>query len=217
MEQCFFSTPYFETWIKHAHPQIKNWFEREIDYLKTSIPPNSRILDVGCGFGRHIALLAPMAKEIIGIDNSSYMIDKAKSQLSHHSNVQLLKQDIEKLSFAADHFDYVICMTNTFGDFIEKKERAISEMARVCKPNGTVVISVYSNNALKVRLEDYKKVGLTIREVKGKRIYTDQGLVSEQFCEQELTDLFVKHSLTSKISNPNEISILCEGRKSSSA
>lgn len=90
-------------------------------------------------------------------------------------------------------------------------------MARVCKPNGTVVISVYSNNALKVRLEDYKKVGLTIREVKGKRIYTDQGLVSEQFCEQELTDLFVKHSLTSKISNPNEILILCEGRKSSSA
>ncbi len=56
------------------------------------------ILDVGCGYGRHIKVIAPWAKKIIGIDFSdSYLIAKAKTK--GMKNVEVLQADIFKLLF----------------------------------------------------------------------------------------------------------------------
>ena len=62
MTDNFFSKPFFKTWLKQSSSEIKEWFQKEIEYLKKNIKPKSKILDVGCGFGRHIKILAPFSK-----------------------------------------------------------------------------------------------------------------------------------------------------------
>ena len=147
MNQKFFSKPFFEVWLNQAHPKIKEWFQKEIAYLKKNIRPNSKILDVGCGFGRHIEIIADFSKEVVGIDNNSDMIEKAKDRLSNFKNVKLFEQDAQKLDFEDDYFDYVICMTNTFGDFPKIKENVLKEIKRVCKKDGKIIISVYNDKS----------------------------------------------------------------------
>ncbi len=209
----FFSKPFFETWLKQAHPRIKEWFQKEIDYLRKNIKPNSKILDVGCGFGRHIEIIADFSKEVVGIDKNRDMIKKAKQKLSNFKNVKFLVMDAQKLDFKDNYFDYVICMTNTFGNFLEIKEDVLKEIKRVCKKDGKIIISVYNNKAIDVRKLDYEKVGLHITKIKNGVIYTKEGLISEQFSKPQLKELFDKLKLKSKILELNSISFLCELQK----
>ena len=213
MANKFFSKPFFEIWLKQAHPKIKDWFEKEIAYLKKNIKPNSKILDIGCGFGRHIEIIADFSKEVIGIDNTEDMLQKAKQRLSNFKNVKLFLQDAQNLQFEDDYFDYVICVTNTFGDFPNIKEDVLKEMKRVCKKGGKIIISVYNDKALEIRKKDYEKVGLHITEIKNNVIYTKEGLISEQFSKPQLKELFDKLKLKSKILELNDISFLCELQK----
>ena len=90
MADNFFSKPFFEIWLKEAHPLIKDWLQKEIEYLKENIKSNSKILDVGCGFGRHIEVLANFSKEVIGIDENENMIMKTKQNLSNFKNVKAI-------------------------------------------------------------------------------------------------------------------------------
>jgi len=213
MTDKFFSKPFFETWLKQAHPKIKDWFQKEIAYLKKNIKPNSKILDIGCGFGRHIEIIADFSKEVVGIDENKDMIKKAKQKLSNFKNVKLFVMNAKKLDFKDDYFDYVICMTNTFGDFPDIKLDVLKEMKRVCKKDGKIIISVYNDKSLEIRKEDYEKVGLHITKIKNGVIYTKEGLISEQFSKPQLKELFDKLKLKSKILELNPISFLCELQK----
>ena len=209
----FFSKHFFETWLEQAAPEIKEWFSREIEYLKKNIEPNSKILDIGCGFGRHIKILAPFSKEIIGIDNNSDMIQKSKQNLSNFKNVKLFLQDAKKLDFDDNSFDYVICMTNTFGDFPEIKTDVLKEMKRVCKNDGKIIISIYSEKSLEIRKNDYEKVGLHITKIDDGIIHTEEGLISEQFTKTQLENLFNSVDLEVEITELNPISYICEAVK----
>lgn len=99
-------------------------------------------LKIGCGFGRHIKILAPFSKEVVGIDKETVMIEKAKNNLSNFKNVRLFVMNAEELGLRSSYFDYVICMTNTFGNFGNSKLRILEEMRRVCKDNGKIILSV---------------------------------------------------------------------------
>ena len=210
MNKNFFSKPFFEIWLNQSHPKIKEWFQKEIDYLNKNIQPNSKILDIGCGFGRYIEIIADFSKEVIGIDNNKDIIQKAKNRFSNFKNVKLFLKDAQKLNFENDYFDYIICMTNTFGNFLDIKENILKEMKRVCKKDGKIIISVYNNKALEIRKKDYEKVGLHITKIKDRIVYTREGLISEQFTKPQLKKMFDKYKLKSKISKLNSISFLCE-------
>ncbi len=209
----FFSKHFFETWLKQAAPEIKDWFSKETEYLEKNIKPNSKILDIGCGFGRHIKILASSAEEIIGIDNNKNMISKAKQNLSNFKNVKLFLQNAKRLQFDDDSFDYIICMTNTFGDFPDIKINVLKGMKRVCKNNGKIIISVYSEKSIEIRKNDYEKVGLHISKMKDGIIHTEEELISEQFTKAQLENLFNSIDLEVKITELNPISYLCEATK----
>jgi len=119
----FFSKNFFENWLNEASPEIKDWFQKEADYLKERIKPNSTILDVGCGFGRHIQLFSSFSKEVVGIDNDNVMVGKAREILKNFDNVRLFLQDAEKMEFPDGTFDYVICANNYFWLIFRKQNR----------------------------------------------------------------------------------------------
>ena len=87
----------------------------------------------------------------------------------------------------------------TFANFDDKKYRVLSQMKRVLKDDGKIIISVFSEDALKERLKVYKKVGAKIKsmnEKTGKIVFADaENNVSEQFSKKELRQIFKKARL----------------------
>jgi SAM-dependent methyltransferase len=80
-----------------------NFIETEIEYDK-----NCRILDVGCGTGRHAIELAQRGYSVTGVDLSPNMLDKAREKARKAGvDVDFKVADARKLPFA-DEFDLVI-------------------------------------------------------------------------------------------------------------
>lgn len=197
----FFSLPYFNDWldlIKTADTnspfsQLKKWFYAEEDILKKEIcknPDIKKVLDVGCGWGRHLeVLLEGGIEEVAGVDISPAMVEKADElhEKFPDKHIDIRLENATNLRFPDNCFDAVICMTNTFGNFGRAKTKALNEMCRVLRPGGLLVLSVYKDTreALTIRKQSYEAIGL--RPVVNQNVvYTIEGLISEQFSQEEL-------------------------------
>lgn len=202
---------YWKKIIHTSEPLIKDWFKKEKIYLKTNIKKDSIVLDVGCGFGRDIILLTKIAKEIVGIDNDRKLFLEINKELSKYKNVKIFLEDAKKMHFCNDFFDYVICMGNTFGNLGKDQVQILKEMKRVTKEGGRIIISVYSEKALNIRIKEYRRVKVKIKKVKDGKFYSIEGITSEQFTKEKLKRIFKSAGLKNfKIINLNPISYLCE-------
>lgn len=215
MKDFFSKKPYFDSWLENPIPEIKDWLDKEVEYLKKNIKPDSKVLDVGCGFGRHLSVIAPFCKEVIGVDTDKTLIGQAKKNLSKFKNAKVLVQDAQNLEFEDNYFDYVICMTHSFGNFLESRDKILSEMKRVCKKQGKIIISIRgtSEKALELRKKDYENLGIHITKIENGIVYTKEGLISEHFSKDRLKKIFDKQNLKYKFIELNNISLLCELKK----
>ncbi len=210
----FFSKPFFERWTKEASPETQKWFKRENEILKKIVKKGSDVLDIGCGFGRHMRILAKFCKEVVGVDYSKTMVEKAKENLAKFSNIEVYLENAQEMHFEDESFDYVICMSNTFGIFLNKELEILREMKRVLKQDGKIIISVYSENALDIRIKDYKKVGLHIEKIKGGKVYFREGHATRQFSKKQMVKLFDSVELKAEVTELTPISYLCIATKS---
>lgn len=124
-------------------------------------------------------------------------------------------EDARDMHFKNNTFDYVICMSNTFGNFGKDKLKILKEMKRVAKPRGKIIISIYSEKALPTRIENYKKTEVKIKRIgKDGTVLTVEGLISEQFSKEKLKNISQKAGLNIKITELNSISYICEAKNS---
>lgn len=112
--------------------------------------PDDVILDAGCGSGRNISLLGPLVKEVVGIDYSDEMLQRAGKMVSNErlSNVKLIPGDVTRLPFGSDTFDKVVCASVL--QYLEDEDCAIAlrEMVRICKPGGRLIIHAKNGTSL---------------------------------------------------------------------
>ncbi len=104
-----------------------------------NIQAGDRILDVGIGTGLSL-LCYPRGCEVVGIDLSTSMLEKAHKKKTEHGleNVSLHEMDACKLEFQDNSFDHVIA---TFViSVVPDPVRVLSEMKRVCKTGRPVVL-----------------------------------------------------------------------------
>ena len=118
-------------------------------YLEKYIEPGSFVLDVGAGPGRFTQLLVSLGATVIVADISHQQIElnrRFAAELNFaHGVKQWLQLDICDMSaFADETFDAVVCYGNPLGYVFEKRDRALSEVVRVLKPNGKAFLSVAS-------------------------------------------------------------------------
>jgi len=112
---------------------------RLLAFKRMGIAPGSRVLEVGIGTGINAALY-PGDCHVTGIDLSPSMLKKARERVArkglHH--VRLMEMDAAHLEFADKSFDFVYApyLVNCVSDPLT----VVSEMRRVCKPNGKIVI-----------------------------------------------------------------------------
>lgn len=204
---------WWKVYLKKTLPTTKDWLKKENIYLLKKIKTNALVLDIGCGFGRHLKLLANIVKEISGIDWDKEAVKEARKNLPKFKNVKIFLEDAQKMHFERNTFDYVICMGNTFGDFGKSKVKILKGMKRVVKKNGRIIISIYSEKALKTRLKQYTAIGIKIKKVKKDGTVFTPGFHSEQFSKEKLKDIFKRAGLIVRITELNPISYICEAVK----
>ncbi len=90
-------------------------------------------LDYGCGIGIHSCWLKEIADELVGIDLSKKSLDIARQNVK---GVSFLLMDCENMEFENNSFD-IIFDGGTFSSLDLNK--ALSEMARVLKPEGFLI------------------------------------------------------------------------------
>lgn len=194
----FYETFDFESMITNPPKLIQDFLDGEIQFIKKHFKPNKSILEVGCGYGRLLSILSNHATKVVGIDFSDRMIRFAKERLSCKKNVELRLMNAKKIMYSDEAFDYVVCLDNGFGNMPNIELNVLKEMTRTCKMSGEVIVSVFSDNASQVQIENYKRIGL--RGIKnGKAILTDEGFYSRRFSKEELVELFDKCNLKCKI------------------
>lgn len=98
-----------------------------------------RILDAGCGTGRHFSTLRRAGSKVFGADFSLGMLRVARRQFPQ---VPVLLADLQQaLPFANNYFDAVLCAL--VGEHLDPLYRVFREMHRVLRPGGRLVFSVY--------------------------------------------------------------------------
>jgi cyclopropane fatty-acyl-phospholipid synthase-like methyltransferase len=122
---------------------------QEVDFLaeELNLAKGTRILDVGCGAGRHSVELARRGFETVGVDISAGLINVAKDRAEEEKlNATFHVQDARRLEFSND-FDAAICLCEgafgLAGD--EQGHRAILKgVYQALKPGGTFVLTAIS-------------------------------------------------------------------------
>lgn len=120
-----------------------------IDLNKIDIKPGFKILDIGCGPGRHVsALYSHENVTVIGADLSFDDLKEGVARLEYHDavgahcggNWAFTTADITNLPFKDNYFDLVIC--SEVMEHIPAEHAAAKELFRVVKPGHNLIVSV---------------------------------------------------------------------------
>ena len=119
---------------------IARFFEK---YAKSG----DKVLDLGCGAGRHTLMLAQMGFEVSAIDFAKNSIDFTNELLANNSfKADLRVASADALPFCDDYFDALVCYgIHMYGDkdFVEN---VTNEIYRVLKKGGKAIIQFRSKD-----------------------------------------------------------------------
>ena len=120
-----------------------------VDFKRLRIRPGFRILDIGCGTGRHTSAVFQFKKiTVIGADHNINDLCEARNRIQLHERMGehgggrwgLTAADIAGLPFENDVFDLVICCEVL--EHVARDDIAANELIRVLKPGRNLVVSV---------------------------------------------------------------------------
>lgn len=98
------------------------------------------VLDLGCGYGWHCKYAIDLgANEVLGIDLSNKMLDKAK-QLNSDEHIKYLRCKIEEYNYPENTYDFVI--SNLALHYIEDLEFIYKKVYQTLKTNGCFLFNI---------------------------------------------------------------------------
>ena len=136
--------------------------EQEVGFLMEALglEPGARILDVGCGPGRHSLAFATRGLDVLGVDISMRFVELATaSAASTGSSAQFRRGDARDLGFDAE-FDVVLSLCQGGFGLVGREEdgaadaQVIGGMARALRAGGRLVVSAFSAYFMLRNLED---------------------------------------------------------------
>ena len=122
--------------------------DQEVEFLvgALALQRGDRVLDVGCGPGRHALALARLGLDVVGVDRSSDFLRLATGAAEAEGlSATFVEQDVRALDFAAE-FDAAICLCQGgFGLLGGRDEPAVFErIAAALRPGGRLAITAFS-------------------------------------------------------------------------
>jgi ubiquinone/menaquinone biosynthesis C-methylase UbiE len=119
---------------EHATQQV----ELVREQLRSFVIPrgDERALDVGTGAGTLALALAPLVREVVGVDVVTELLERARANAP--ANVTFVEGDATSLPFDSGSFD-LVCTRRTL-HHIARPERAVAELARVTSSGGRIFV-----------------------------------------------------------------------------
>lgn len=107
-----------------------------------------KVLDLGCGTGKHSIFLAQEGFDVYATDMSSTGVNIAreKAESLGLSNIHFLQHDMMGIPFANSFFDAVICIWTIYHGTLSRIQETINEIYRVLKPGGMVLTDFLAVN-----------------------------------------------------------------------
>jgi SAM-dependent methyltransferase len=122
--------------------------EQEVDFLVDAlgVEPGMRVLDVGCGPGRHALSLARRGVRVVGVDHSPDFVRLAREAATEEGLVVDFEElDVRDLDRPGE-FDAVICLCQGgFGLLGGRDEPEVfARIASTVRPGGALAVSAFS-------------------------------------------------------------------------
>lgn len=104
-----------------------------------------RVLDAGCGFGRHAFFAARYGAEVVALDNSADAVASARDNTKHLNRVHVIQGDLRKSPLRPETFD----LAYSFGvlHHLDAPKEAFAQLTELVKSGGSVQVWVYGPRA----------------------------------------------------------------------
>ncbi len=152
---------------------------RSIQAVRDYLPQGIRVLDAGCGNGRHLLPLSRMYRTV-GIDISKTALVASRTYLEksgQHS--EHLVSSVTSLPFDDDSFDGIVCYGVLQHLFADERHVAMSEFKRVLSPGGLLFFEAFG-------VDDMRYGG---EEVEPHTFLRKSGLIYHYFTIEEVESL----------------------------
>ena len=142
----FYSKHYDSIFLNNA----KNNYEigKIIDLEKKNT--NTKILDIGCGTGNHVNLLQKKKYEVIGLDQSKYMIEQAKLKFP---KCEFTASDFLKNDFEYGSFSHILCLGRTIYE-VQNKDKFFDTCHSLLNHNGFFVLNLSDHKKFEPYIKD---------------------------------------------------------------
>jgi SAM-dependent methyltransferase len=118
-----------------------------VDFEQFPVQPGERVLDMGCGGGRHAFALYKQGAQVVALDMDAAelkdvagMFDALAPEVPAGATAQAIRGDAYRLPFSDASFDKVIAAEIL--EHLPRDTDAMAELARVLKPGGQIAVTV---------------------------------------------------------------------------
>jgi ubiquinone/menaquinone biosynthesis C-methylase UbiE len=123
----------------------------------------SRVIDIGCGHGRHALALADRGAQVIGLESAVALLDRARHLAAElRTHVRWIRGDMRCLPFRSEGASAAVLM-DAFGffDTEEEHEAVLQEAARILTTGGRLVLKVVNGASI---LDAFRETGREERD-----------------------------------------------------
>jgi ubiquinone/menaquinone biosynthesis C-methylase UbiE len=137
----------FDTFVFHG--QLHQLRQRTVTLAHVQL--GEAVLDVGCGTGTlalEVARRVGRAGRVVGIDPGAAQLARARAKAARrHTPIEFQSGVIEQLPFPDHTFDVVFSTLMIHHLPVPRKRQGLSEIARVLKPGGRLVLADFTHRA----------------------------------------------------------------------